>query len=439
MYNVLMLFGKKNVLILLFILGLLIRLSIIFYDFAFDVNNHIIWAEDLWSRGFAGFYETRSSMMFGTAYPNYPPLVNFLFYLMYPVQKIVYSLFWWLNISIPAFPSKIIYLIESRTFQAAIFKLPAIFTDLATAYLIYLYGKRLVPKNSQTTLTVVSLVLLNPAFFFNSALWGQIDIIPIFFVMLSFYFGLFTKRNIASSLLFLFSILIKPTTLVFLPVYLVLYFQKYGLKKSIFALITATIFFIASFMPFYKEGNLLLFPFKTYFTNILQAQSLPFVTNGAFNFWGVITQFKGIKDTSPFIFGISYRLWGGLIVGIIIFYIYYVLSKKKDKFLIPVYSSFLLAFASFLFLTKMHERYLMLPLSFLLLTIIKDRKYLKWFLLLSLLSFINLYHSWAVPKVGIIYSAIDSPLGLSVLSAVLFSLFLFFLIDYSKLKSSGRR
>ena len=100
-------FLTKHKFAFIIILGLLIRLSLMFLDYAWDVNSFITWGKDLHSRGFAGFYEIISSEVYSPKYPNYPPFSFFLFYLIYPLQKIIFNLVWYLNTTFPAFPSNL--------------------------------------------------------------------------------------------------------------------------------------------------------------------------------------------------------------------------------------------------------------------------------------------------------------------------------------------
>ncbi len=206
--------------------------------------------------------------------------------------------------------------------------------------------------------------------------------------------------------------------------------------------------FLISFVPFLGKFQSLSRPFTIYSEKILAAQSLPFVTNGAFNFWVLITWFNGIKDTAPFLLGISYRLWGYLMTSIFTLVVLYRLMKsfwtstksrdriskkdaisslQHDQHVTFFYALFLSAFASFLFLTKMHERYSMLPLPFLLLAAIDSRKLYKWFISLSILSFLNLYHSWPVPRIELLAKIIFYPPTAIVISAINVAVFLYLL------------
>ena len=261
-------FIKKNFLFSLFLFGLIIRLSIIFYDYSWDVNNHMVWARDLLARGPQNFYETQSSNVFAWLTPNYPPLAIFIFVVMKLLNPLIHNIYWWLNLHISFIPSNLIFFLEKTVFLAALMKIPTILTDLGIAFLIFLFAKKIIPKDKKNQIIAVSLILFNPAFIFNSALWGQIDSIPIFFVLLSIYFLLYTKRSVISATMFTLALLVKPTALIFLPVYTILFVKKFRIKKSILALFIANIIFYLFFLPFLKDKNI-LYSYETYFNKIL--------------------------------------------------------------------------------------------------------------------------------------------------------------------------
>ncbi|KXK11413.1 MAG: hypothetical protein UZ22_OP11002000350 [Microgenomates bacterium OLB23] len=88
------------------------------------------------------------------------------------------------------------------------------------------------------------------------------------------------------------------------------------------------------------------------------------------------------------------------------------------------YAAFLSAYAFFLFATKMHERYTLLILPFLLLASIQQRVLTKWYIVISVLSFINLYFSWPVPKVQAVDTVLHMPVTLIMFSYI--NIYLFF-------------
>ncbi len=423
-------FIKKHPLFFIFFSALLIRLSLLYLDYSWDVNNHMVWARDFWNRGTPGLYETISSNVFAYLYPNYPPLAIYLFALVYPLQGILHGIAWWINLTLPFFPSKLIFFMETQTFLAGLFKLPAIIGDLGLAGLVYLFAKRIVPKNKNLQKISFLFILFNPVFIFNSALWGQIDVLPVFFVLLALYSVLYRKNYFLPAFWLLVSLLIKPTMIIVLPLFIFLYVKKYGIKKSLISLSVCNALFWISFIPFYRTGNVLLFPYQTYFDGVLMAQSLPYVTNGAYNFWKLFPWLDGVKDTALFL-GLTYRIWGYIIAGALhVVIIRRVLKLKNTN---AMWTGFFLSgMATVLFLTKMPERYTLLPLVFLLIASFKNPRLLKWFVILSIISFLNHYHSWAVLKIDFLFNFLDKPVGYISLSLIHVAAFGYFLKKFLK-------
>jgi len=429
-----MLFIKKHFLLLIFILGLFLRLAFIFGSYAFDVNNHIVWAQDLQKYGFIDFFSKQSSQAFAVKLPNYPPLSLFIFYLFYPLPKIIFDFFWFLNVNIPLFPSSFLTLLEGidkRLFIAAMLKLPAIIADLGLAFMLTLFIEKINlnknhKKKNNLKLFVASLILFNPVFIYNSSIWGQIDSIPLLFLIVSVYFLLFSNKDILSGMLFVLSLLVKPTTVIFIPVYGIVFINRFGLLKSLRTLFFLDLLFLLSFFPFIGKIDLFL-PYKIYWNNIVLAQSIPYVTNGAFNFWMIIIDFKkGIVDTSPYIFNLSYRLWGYLLTGILLTIILFKLLKEKINKKKVLYYFFFSTVIAILFLTKMHERYFLLPLPFLLLLTVDNKKNLKYFIFFSLFAFLNHYQSWSNLPIDFISKILNNSYFLKIVSITNILIFLRF-------------
>lgn len=440
-YNHAMDFVKKHRFNIILISAIAIRLILVFLDFSFDVHNHIAWGKDLTNRGFPGFYETRSSEVYASAYPNYPPFITFIFYLLYLVYIGIVKAEWWLNTHFAAYPSKLVFFIESRTFAAGIFKIPALLSDFGIAWISYLFSQKIAPKHKNLKAFVFAFVLLNPAYFYNSSFWGQIDSIPLFFALAAFYLLWYTKRPVMSAVMFTLSLLVKPTTLVFLPLYAIIFFLRYPKKAILKSFVISFIVFWVSFLPFYKTGNIWTFPFIVYSEKILAAQSLVYVTNGAFNFWLMITQWKGIKATEPFIGGISYEIYGYIVTGILFLVALSIYFKRKNNIEAFFYAAFIMSFASFIFLTKMHERYSMLMLPFLFLLVLKNPKMMKWYVVISFICFLNLFHSWPAIKIEVLKAMIDyipTTLFLSAVNTLLF-FYVFILFAFSKKLSAKEK
>lgn len=427
---------RRNKLVMFFFAGLILRLLLIFFDFGWDVHNHIVWAKDLWARGFDMFYDTPSSEVYASIYPNYPPGALFIFYPLYPLQAIFFKLVWFVNTTIQAFPSKIVFFVERRAFLAGIFKFPAIAADIAIAYLCYRVVQLKNTKDKKIHMLFLSYVLFNPAFFYNSALWGQIDAIPIFFALFALYLAIYARNVFASGICMTIALLIKPTVLLYIPLYAVYIFQQFTKKDIARSLLVSVGVFVVAFVPFFGGALAFFDPFIVYAEKIIATQSLPYVTNGAINFWTLITYFDGIKDTAPFVGGISYRVVGyGVVFILYMFIIFLYLKNTSTKSLF--YAFFLTSFASFLFLTKMHERYTLLPLAVLLFACIENIHLRQFFVAFSFISFLNVYHSWPVPQVEVLQKIINNPMVIIGISLINIAAFLYFLKQFYLDSSSG--
>lgn len=421
--------NSRKTLVFLFFVGLAIRISLLFLDYSWDVNSYITWGKDTFLRGFEGFYATRSSEVFADAYPNYPPFTIYLFFISFALSKLMFQLAWHLNILFPLFPSKIIFFLESKTAVASVFKLPTVFSDLGIGILIFLFAQKLY-HGKKISYLAASLVLFNPAFFYNSSLWGQTDAIPLFFVLLSFYLLLFRKKFLEACVLFALSLLSKQTALIFFPVFLIIVFKKFGLTEAVKSLVVIAVLFFLLFLPFYKEGNILLFPYATYLLKIVNSPGLTFINNHAFNFWALVTAWQNIPDTAVFLFGLPYRFFALSLFGIFALWILFLLYRKNISVETVLWAAMLIAYAGFLFLPRMHERHFEQVLPFFLLLGLKEKKLFWMFIFLSLFHTTNLYHNWSVPRIDWLVTIILSPLAVNGLILGVFSIFLFLWFRY---------
>lgn len=425
-------FIKERSLIIIFLIGLLIRVALMFIASSFDVNNHISWAQDAAARGLPGFYETPSKEVYAWLYPNYPPLAIFIFYLVFIIKQPVFNVLWWLNLKLPFFPSKIFSFLGTREYTTGFYKIPAIIFDLVLAYLCYLFAKKLFPKDKQKHILAVSLILFNPMFFYISGLWGQIEVIVLSFFLISLYLLVFSKKPVLSFVFFVLSFLVKPVIIIFLPIYLIYFFKKYRWKEIIYSLIIGNLIFWLSFLPFYKSRNIFIYPYMTYINKIILSQSMDRVSNSAFNFWSINPQLMQIKDITKIVGSFSYQILG-LIMVIIFYSIIICLYLKKTKSIMAFfYAIFLTGFSYIMFSTRMHERYFIYLLPFIFLISLKENKYFKWTIFLSILFFLNLFYSWSIPYFNWM-GPLKNNITIALLSLINFLSFLYLLF-----KMNGR-
>ena len=158
MKKILVFFDHNLVLLSLLILGLAIRIYLIsFPAFKIDMDAWVAWSYRLVDIGLSGFYSSQ-------VWTNYTPGYLYLLYLLGGVNSL-------LSLKIES----LIFLI----------KLVSIGFEFGLVLFIYTKFKSI---NHNQKIILISLLLFNPAFIFNSTVWGQIDGILTFFLILSVYF-----------------------------------------------------------------------------------------------------------------------------------------------------------------------------------------------------------------------------------------------------------
>lgn len=179
--------------ILLFGLVLRLVLCLIFKGHDTDMNCFIAWGQSIAKEGTSTFYTAA-----GHEWYDYPPgYMLFLggwssFLNLFGVE--VYG-----------------------SFGRFLYMLPAIVADFGCAALLMQFTRAQGGSRGKALL-LGGLVYLNPALFFLSGAWGQIDSILTFFLILSFLL-LYREKRILSGLVFGIAVSLKWQALMFGPVY----------------------------------------------------------------------------------------------------------------------------------------------------------------------------------------------------------------------------
>ncbi|MFZ3301719.1 MAG: glycosyltransferase family 39 protein [Microgenomates group bacterium] len=290
-----------------------------------DHGTFVAWANSLATGGLKNFYSGWSDY-----FPGY-------LYILWGLGK--------LNLIFP-------------NLQTILFKLPAIFADIATGFIIYKVVSK--AKNHNTGLIFSIFYLFNPAIFGNSTLWGQADSLTSLLSLLAIY--MFPKNIFISAVSLAIGTLIKPQAAFILPVFFYM-FLIYGAaesyKKNIKDFFTFTFAglttFALGFLPFSNKSNFFEFVLDRF---AVSSGQYPYGSVNAFSFWGMFGFWKPDQIT----------FWVGLVVaGILISLttlIVYLKKPKLGEYLIAGLS-FLI---TFLFLTRMHERHLLPTLAPLLIS-----------------------------------------------------------------------
>ena len=368
--------------------ALILRIFLSFLTWHPDVNNHVDWGIRFWQYGAKDYY---SANVWSYTWPNQPPGTIYIYAGITKLYDFVFSIFWWINLKIPLFPSDVIFYLESNLYPALL-KLPSMLADLGIAYLIY----KSVADKKIARFGVV-LWLVNPIVWYNSSLWGQTDSLIAFFVFLAFY--LLKKNKPELSLLsYALSVYIKVSLLIFIPIYVYLFIkEKYKPTIYVKSVILVLLVVVGLTVQFAK-GNPLVWLYDLY-QNKIFAQQLQVITANAFNIWATIASIHE-KPQTLYLGPLTYRMWGTLsfILSYLVLIFFFIKSKTKDVY----FTLSLIAFSSFMLMTNMHERYLYPFFPFFTAVTVSNKKLLKVYIIVSIISLLNLYNFWWYPKISFI-------------------------------------
>lgn len=365
-------------LLYLILLALAIRLAIVYFQYSGDIGNHLAWGQSILSSETWGFY-ARHFPGFNDA--NYPPVAILSFAFFRFLYQTINSFLLWQNFNIKFLPSSIIPLFATLNMQAAFLKLPSIIADLGIGYLIFALTKKKL---------LALLYLFNPAVIYVSAVWGQIESVTLFFLLLSYFF-LTGKKNrpYLSHLAFALALLTKQTALWLLPVFMILWIKKGNLKTLLQGVTLQLIIFILFYLPFLSP----LFAFPAYLSTLSGSSTL--VSDQAMNLWYFIVGGRRVEDSS-LLLGLSFRLWSILLLSVAGFTIC-IRFWKNFSDIKAAESLFLISLIAFFLQTRVHERHLAPAVLFLLLTDYQPKYKILFYSLLSAYYMYNLYFSLRLP------------------------------------------
>ena len=263
-------------------------------------------------------------------------------------------------------------------------KLPSIIADVASAYLLY---RLLETQRMEVRIASALAYLLFPATLFIGAVWGQVDSLLAFFLLLSVYF-LGKGRPIPAGVAYVVGFMVKPQAIAALPFFAFWALRNYPPK--VWAQVTgiSVSLLLAFTIPFFPDK-----PWGLYDQLRFSADVYPYASFHAYNFWGV---FRYIQPDDVKFIGLSYQIWGIVLYAVTTLFIVYSLRDEKGIGGLALGVG-LCVVAFFMFVTRMHERYLFpafLPL--LAACVIYDNRYL-WigFAMLTVVQMVNLYHAYA--------------------------------------------
>lgn len=345
--------SEQYPLILTLLIGFLIRLLLTpIQGFKFDVDTWFGWSQRLNEVGFMNFYSD-------SIWTGYTP--GFL-YVLYFLGLI-----------------KDLFQITDAQFYIFL-KLPAILAEIITALLVYW----IIPiKYKLWRKIALVFILFNPAFIFNSSIFGQFDGLFSSILLLTIYF-LVKNKYYSASFFWGLAFLLKPQAILVLPIFLFYFLKNYSFRKIILMSVIAISTVVIGFLPFFPN-NFILGPIML-IANLLNYY--PYTSIFAYNIWGL--QGFWVEDSILFL-NTTYQSWGYLFFILYVAFVSFVGIKRK----ISLYSmTVLFSLGSFFLITRMHERYLYPSLVFLIIVSCARRSPQLLMLtgILTLIHFLDLYY-----------------------------------------------
>lgn len=407
--------------LLVFLLYLILSLPY----YSGDIKNYLVWSESILKDGPFGLYDRTFHDFFN---PNYPPVAMLLFTLSLWLYKQSLFLIWMLNLSFPFFPSNLVHFFQWENVEMAFFKLPGIFANIGLGVGSYLIYGMLKKKAGEWEKILASILfLLNPAAIYISIIWGQIDTLPLAFLMFAIYF-LYKAKILLAFFLATLMLLSKQSAIIFWALFALLAIKLYGFNKLKKGFLLTVVVFYLSYLPFHQFS--LTWPINLYYTHLSLVSSSA-TSPGAFNFWGILSSFELIDDSGRFL-SLTYQSWGYLLFSIIFLPVLIIFFKRKQDLYHLVLTYFIFSISFFLFLTRMHERYLIPAVLFSSLLVLKNKKHWLFYIFFSLLHFLNLYKGLLQPDFPILVFLVKDIFFLQVLVVIYMGMMIYSLFLYAK-------
>ncbi len=348
--------------------GLVLRLGLAFLPgFGVDIGTFQAWSNSLANDGPWNFYNE-------TSFTDYAPGYMYVLWVIGEANQIFGFT-----------PDQYEYIL----------KIPSIIADIASAFLIY---RLLADQKPGVRLGATALYLFFPAALWIGPIWGQVDSILAFFLLLSVYY-IGRDKPVHGAVAFTIGFLMKPQAIAALP-FLAFWIirDNWGDWRPL-ALCTVVplLVLLVLITPFFEYQPWRLVEVLYDASNVANYRVNSFWAYNFWNFGGLFEQgFKcdscgGAEGTTWF--GIETRYWGLSFFFLAIGGVIFSLRKAHGTGYLALGVA-LSVMAFYFFLTRMHERYVFAAFLPLLVAAVLIHSRLLWglFVVLAVSHFINLYH-----------------------------------------------
>ncbi|HEY4751903.1 MAG TPA: hypothetical protein VIH37_01385, partial [Candidatus Limnocylindrales bacterium] len=311
-------------------------------------------------------------------------------------------------------------------------KLPAIVTDVALAYVVYLMVCDLGVSARRARIAAL-VVLVNPITWFDSVVWGQVDSFGTVFLLLAVR-ELWRGRSERSAVLAVVAALIKPQLAILVPVVAAVVIRRalwpdgawgdedapvirgFGWERRLTGWIrivtTGVTGFVTALVMCLPFGLPLIWPTGTSLVRLMlsTASTYPYLTVNAYNIWSLlpVADASGVSNSmatnSSWIYdspATDATFWGqigpfpaGLVGAFLLLAIAAVITvliaRRPDRLTILV-GTCALALAFFAVPTRVHERYLFPFFGLAAILIAFSWRWRIAYVLASAATFLNMY------------------------------------------------
>lgn len=340
----------------------------IHYDEHTDIGCFKYWAERMATVGPSNFYSE-------DVFADYPPGYMYILAIVGYIKKFLGLEY------------------DSSTYLALI-KLPAMIFDILLGILMYRAARK--KWSEKTSLVIMSLYLFNPIVYLNSSVWGQVDSVFTFCVVLMCLLVYENKMHLAY-FAYGIGVLIKPQMFLFTPILLFALLEEIFADKSLDNIIIKFspkkfAYQMKYCIPAIIMTLLIAAPFgldtvvKQYINTM---GSYGYASVNAYNIWSMFgLNWAPQTDT---LFVLTYSQWGTLfilciIMGAILIWI----SNINDRTRYIIMGAFICA-GMFTLSVRMHERYIYPAVILLLILFIYTRK-VNCFVLYTLYTIAHFYN-----------------------------------------------
>jgi Gpi18-like mannosyltransferase len=250
-------------------------------------------------------------------------------------------------------------------------KLPAIIAEVVLALIVC----RIAIKEMGRTFGLLcgALVLFNPAMYFNSSVWGQVEAVLILFAVLCLYY--LRKENYwLGALFFALALLLKPQAIMLAPVvglaYIYALFKKGRTERAILQMIggaaIVAVVFAAGVIPFTGTQS----PDWVLHKYIGVIEEYQFASVNAFNLYGLLGA-NWVEADKTLLF-MPYEYWGLMFIVLICITVAILQWRSRAQRAIFDVAGFLII-SVYMLSHAMHERYMLPACAFLLLAYVFTR------------------------------------------------------------------